>query len=404
MQSHKDGFSLDSLSSDAEQSHFLTPHPTRRKRIALVAQGGGQRGIFTSGVLDSFLDAGFDPFEIFIGTSAGALNLSAFICRQKGFGHQFITEFTTDDRFFNLMKYVRRQQFMDLDWALTLAEPTHPNGLCFETAKQTLKHRSAYACATNSHTLEPEYFHMFQNNWRSVLKATCAIPLLYESTVALNGQHYVDGGVSGAIPAREAFNRGADIIVVIRTEPVTHEEPHTTSPLIENFRNKVEARLPEYAARLNIEHRLEKLSDLHHQVSTRLNELKFRYAEKNHENLWLKLKDIVPERMQRNGERWLFGGDVIYRLHELSGHKINADMLEMLTKHYHTYQDSIDFLANPPMRTELLQIAPKTPLISSALLSKPHQLEHDYQDGVRAGRQFLCKYSDMLKNASTITE
>lgn len=178
------------------------------------------------------------------------------------------------------MKYVRRQQFMDLDWALTLAEPTHPNGLCFETAKQTLKHRSAYACATNSHTLEPEYFHMFQNNWRSVLKATCAIPLLYESTVALNGQHYVDGGVSGAIPAREAFNRGADIIVVIRTEPVTHEEPHTTSPLIENFRNKVEARLPEYAARLNIEHRLEKLSDLHHQVSTRLNELKFRYAEK----------------------------------------------------------------------------------------------------------------------------
>ncbi|MEI8611519.1 DUF6363 domain-containing protein [Enterovibrio sp. Hal110] len=118
----------------------------------------------------------------------------------------------------------------------------------------------------------------------------------------------------------------------------------------------------------------------------------------------MKLKDIVPERMQRNGERWLFGGDVIYRLHELSGHKINADMLEMLTKHYHTYQDSIDFLANPPMRTELLQIAPKTPLISSALLSKPHQLEHDYQDGVRAGRQFLWKYSDMLKNASTITE
>lgn len=63
MQSHKDGFSLDSLSSDAEQSHFLTPHPTRRKRIALVAQGGGQRGIFTSGVLDSFLDAGFDPLK-----------------------------------------------------------------------------------------------------------------------------------------------------------------------------------------------------------------------------------------------------------------------------------------------------------------------------------------------------
>ncbi|MGF1705276.1 patatin-like phospholipase family protein [Enterovibrio baiacu] len=403
MQSHKDGFSLDILLSDAEKNPISTTHPTRKKRIALVAQGGGQRGIFTSGVLDSFIDAGFDPFELFIGTSAGALNLSAFICRQKGFGHQFITEFTTDDRFFNLMKYVRRQQFMDLDWALELAEPTHPNGLCFETARQTLKNRYAYACATNSHTLEPEFFHMFKDDWRSVLKATCAIPLLYESTVELKGQHYVDGGVSGAIPAREAFNRGADIIVVIRTEPVVQVEQHTSSPFVENLRHKVEARLPEYAARFNIEHRLEKLSDLHHQVSTRLNELKFRYAEKNHENVWLKLKEIVPERMQRNGERWLFGGDVIYRLHEMSGHKINADMLEMLTKHYHTYQDSIEFLSNPPARTELIQIAPETPLTSSALLSKPHQLEHDYQDGVKAGKQFLLKYADALKNASTIT-
>ena len=70
MQSHNDGFSLDILSSDTEKNHRSITHPARKKRIALVAQGGGQRGIFTSGVLDSFLDAGFDPFELFIGTSA----------------------------------------------------------------------------------------------------------------------------------------------------------------------------------------------------------------------------------------------------------------------------------------------------------------------------------------------
>ena len=32
------------------------------KKIALVVQGGGQRGIFTAGVFDAFLEAGFDPF------------------------------------------------------------------------------------------------------------------------------------------------------------------------------------------------------------------------------------------------------------------------------------------------------------------------------------------------------
>ncbi len=50
-------------------------------KIALVAQGGGQRGIFTSGVLDAFILSNFDPFHEFYGTSAGALNLCAFLSR-----------------------------------------------------------------------------------------------------------------------------------------------------------------------------------------------------------------------------------------------------------------------------------------------------------------------------------
>ncbi len=70
---------------------------------ALVAQGGGQRGIFTAGVLDAFLLSDFDPFHQFYGTSAGALNLSAYLCRQKGIGRSFILELTTSPEFFPLI-------------------------------------------------------------------------------------------------------------------------------------------------------------------------------------------------------------------------------------------------------------------------------------------------------------
>ncbi len=42
---------------------------------ALVAQGGGQKGIFTTGVLDSFLAASVDPFDVFYGTEAGAQDI-----------------------------------------------------------------------------------------------------------------------------------------------------------------------------------------------------------------------------------------------------------------------------------------------------------------------------------------
>lgn len=50
-------------------------------KTALIAEGGGQRGIFTAGVLDAWLENDFDPFELFIGTSAGSQNLTSYLSR-----------------------------------------------------------------------------------------------------------------------------------------------------------------------------------------------------------------------------------------------------------------------------------------------------------------------------------
>ncbi|MDI5303975.1 hypothetical protein MJN76_33710, partial [Salmonella enterica subsp. enterica serovar Anatum] len=38
--------------------------PFRPGRMALVCEGGGQRGIFTAGVLDEFMRAQFNPFHL----------------------------------------------------------------------------------------------------------------------------------------------------------------------------------------------------------------------------------------------------------------------------------------------------------------------------------------------------
>ncbi|MDD1793073.1 DUF6363 domain-containing protein [Enterovibrio sp. ZSDZ42] len=403
MQIPKDNPLPSFLHSSSESNLCHAVHSSgRKRRVALVAQGGGQRGIYTSGVLDSFLDAGFDPFEMYIGTSAGALNISSYLTRQRGFGRRFITEYTTQDRFFNLLKYVRRQQFMDLDWALEIMGPTHSLGLDIEKAKNVLVNRHAYACATNTQTLEPDYFRLFENDWMDVLTATCAIPMLYPNSVKLGDQYYVDGGVSSAIPAREAFNRGADVIVVIRTEPVVQDKSHISSTIIENIRGRVETRLPEYLARLNMDDRFERLSEFHQQLSQRLEEVKQRYKENTPEPLWEKIKEMMPKTTHRNGGRWLYGGDTIYRLHAMSGQKLSSDVLEMMTKHFHSYQDAIQFMSHPPHRAELIQISPSEPLLSSPLLSKPYQLEHDYQDGLVAGRRFIDEYAAVLNDVSSV--
>jgi predicted patatin/cPLA2 family phospholipase len=55
--------------------------PEKRKKV-LVLEGGGMRGVFLTGVLQAFADRNYFPFELIIGSSAGALTGCAYAARQ----------------------------------------------------------------------------------------------------------------------------------------------------------------------------------------------------------------------------------------------------------------------------------------------------------------------------------
>lgn len=331
---------------------------------------------------------------MYIGTSAGALNLSAYISREEGFAHDFITQYTTQHEFFNLFQYVKNRQYMDVDWAFERAGINAVEDGYLANAKQQLKHRFAYVCATNSRTLEPHYFSMFEDNWLQILKASCAVPLLFPSSIKIGEEHYVDGAVSAAIPVREAFNRGADIIVVLRTEPVLNSQPYMMF-------ERLEQRFPAQISRFKLEAKFDQFSEFQRQLLKRLQEFRLRYGP-DVEPFIERCKQMFPEHLHLNGGRWFLGGEFIYRLQSLSENKLTADMVDMLSKHYYTYQNSIEFLNQPPSRIELIQISPSDALLSNSLLSKPQDLEHDYQAGVNAGKIFLSQYADLFNEISTV--
>lgn len=54
---------------------------------------------FTAGVLDEFLGDNYYPFDLILGTSAGAQNASAYVLNQAGYARNVITRFTTQKRF-----------------------------------------------------------------------------------------------------------------------------------------------------------------------------------------------------------------------------------------------------------------------------------------------------------------
>ncbi|MGV3345013.1 patatin family protein [Enterobacteriaceae bacterium LUAb1] len=196
----------------------LAVRPFTPGKIALVCEGGGQRGIFTAGVLDEFQHARFDPFSCYLGTSAGAQNLSAFVCGQQGYARRVITRYTTHSLFFNPFRFIRGGHLIDLDWLADITSQRMP--LAMDHAQRRFSQgKHFYMCTCRSDNYEAHYFSPQNNNWLDIIRASSAIPGFYRRGVDFEGENWLDGGISDAIPVREAARLGAETIVVIRTVP-----------------------------------------------------------------------------------------------------------------------------------------------------------------------------------------
>ncbi|MEC7942023.1 MAG: DUF6363 domain-containing protein [Pseudomonadota bacterium] len=360
-------------------------------KTALVAQGGGQRSIFTSGVLDAFLLSNFDPFDEFFGTSAGALNLCAYLCRDKGLGRSFVLDLTTSPEFFNLFSYIRHRKNLGLEWALEqiMADPYK---IDLDLGRQTLGERHFYAAVTDSKDLRDHYFPLLGDDWYKVMIATCAIPRLYNDEILIGDNAYVDGGVSASIPVQEAWRRQARSIVVIRTEPVTVEEGR---PPVQAPQQQQKTQAPKPVTAEELEWFRESFDSVQGHWQQKVEQWKMDWTSFFQQQI-LRSKEQKRDRGHLdllNGGRWLFGADDIYRLSHLIGDKFDSGLADMLMVHYQTYSLTQDFLNSPPDDAFVVQIAPSKPLKSSSLMSDKEDLLHDYELGLEAGYRFVETYT-----------
>jgi len=205
------------------------------KDTALVVEGGGQRGIFTAGILDSWLAEEFNPFSLLIGTSAGAQNLSSYVSRQSGYAKRSIMQLSNHSDFFNLKHPLSGRNTVDLDWYFNKVTDSEYQ-LNMNCAQTQLENRQLLFAATNSDGFSPSFLEPTADNWLTMLKASSALPYLYKKGVVIDGDNYVDGGVALPIPIQEAYQRGARKIIVLRTVPSDH---NACSPWIHKLKSWV---------------------------------------------------------------------------------------------------------------------------------------------------------------------
>jgi predicted patatin/cPLA2 family phospholipase len=186
---------------------------SRSDRVALVVEGGAMRGIFAAGVLDTFLEQAFRPFDLAIGVSVGASNVLSYLANQHGRTRRNFLDQMSRREFIDPWRGLRGGHCLDLDWLWEAIEREDP-----------LDRRAAAASgieyalvATCARTGAPRYLSPDAEDMLDAIKASCAFPVLYRKTVRYGDDHFVDGGLSDPLPVREAYRRGARTIVVVRS-------------------------------------------------------------------------------------------------------------------------------------------------------------------------------------------
>ncbi len=203
---------------------YSTRHDSLERMVihsgtAIVAEGGGQRGIYTAGVLDAFLGAGFNPFEIGVGASAGAQNLSTYFISMPGYAKRAIAELSLTPNFMVPYRWLGKRGVLDLDmyFSRLLDDPTY-RFPCGEIDRLAGQRRLVFV-ATSKDDLTATYLEPDSESLLIHMKASSAVPFLYKGGVPLGDKIFVDGGVADPVPVRRAHALGANRIVVIRTVP-----------------------------------------------------------------------------------------------------------------------------------------------------------------------------------------
>jgi predicted patatin/cPLA2 family phospholipase len=192
---------------------------SKGNKSALVVEGGGMRGVFAAGVLNAFGSEKFDPFDIYIGVSAGACNLASHLAEQYDRNYDIIVKYSSTKRAINYRRFLLGGHLIDLDWIwdVTIRECRLDLKKIFNKLKKMNK--EYLVVATSMDTGKALYLNPDEETLEHYLKISSSLPILYRTVLEINSEKVTDGGVADSIPVMEACRRGATDITVIRTRP-----------------------------------------------------------------------------------------------------------------------------------------------------------------------------------------
>lgn len=231
------------------------------KNIGLVLEGGGMRGVFTSGVLDAFMKHEL-YFPYVVAVSAGACNGLSYMSRQP-----------RRARYANI-DMLRKYDYISLKSLLTQGSIFDPNILYerfpneivpFDYDAYRRNPATFEMVTTNCLTGRAEYLSERQDVGRltAIVKASSSLPYVAQITY-VDGIPMLDGGIVDSIPVVRAIDKGFSpcVVILTRNRGFRSSEPDIKVPRLfygeyPRLRVALSRRVEEYNKQLDLIERME---------------------------------------------------------------------------------------------------------------------------------------------------
>lgn len=201
----------------------------------LILEGGGMRGVFTSGVLDCFMDKGL-RFPYTIGVSAGACNGLSYMSGQRGRAKYSNIDMLDKYHFIGIKHLITKGNIMDFD----LMFHTFPEQIIPYDYEAYGKCREEYEMVTtNCYTGKACYYSEKNNPHRiiEIVKASSSLPFVCPIAY-VDGTPMLDGGIADSIPLLRARELGYNNNVVVLTRNKGYRKENKASKIPAFFYRK----------------------------------------------------------------------------------------------------------------------------------------------------------------------
>jgi len=182
----------------------------------LVLEGGAMRGMFTSGVLDVFMENDIH-FDAAIGISAGAAFGCNFKSHQIGRAIRYNKNYGRDPRYCSLRSLIKTGDLYGAEFCYrTIPEELDP----FDKEAFSKDPMPFYVGCTNVATGRPVYHLCTDAGETDMLwiRASASMPLV-SRPVKVDGYELLDGGIVDSVPYAFMEDLGCSKNVIILTRP-----------------------------------------------------------------------------------------------------------------------------------------------------------------------------------------